>query len=60
MKCRLCAAEAHDVVLDLKHQPPSNAYLNASELENIERYAPLKVFRCSNCELLQTARPFWR
>jgi SAM-dependent methyltransferase len=58
MKCRLCAAETNDVVLDLLHQPPSNAYLNLADLEKPEHYAPLKVYRCSNCELLQLPAHF--
>lgn len=58
MKCRLCAAETNDVVLDLLHQPPSNAYLRSTDLENAEHYAPLKVYRCSNCELLQLPAHF--
>lgn len=58
MKCRLCAADTNDVVLDLLHQPPSNAYLSSTDLENIEQYAPLKVYRCSKCELLQLPAHF--
>jgi SAM-dependent methyltransferase len=40
-------------VLDLGRQPPSNAYLAASQLEEPERVYPLEVFVCSRCWLVQ-------
>jgi len=41
------------VAIDLDHQPPSNAYLAKADLAAPEVYAPLKVFVCSQCWLVQ-------
>jgi hypothetical protein len=41
------------VLIDLGHQPASNAYLSASMLERSEVYAPLKTFVCESCWLVQ-------
>ncbi|MBT8763356.1 methyltransferase domain-containing protein [Desulfohalobiaceae bacterium Ax17] len=46
--------------MDLAFAPPSNAYLQASDLRRPEFYYPLKVYVCSRCWLVQTedwARP---
>jgi len=40
-------------VIDLGHQPPSNAYLSAAQLLEPELTYPLKVYRCSQCWLVQ-------
>lgn len=55
MKCRHCSAVLTHVAIDLGHQPPSNAYLSASQLEQNEVYAPLKVYVCDECWLVQLA-----
>jgi SAM-dependent methyltransferase len=40
-------------VIDLGHQPPSNAYLTAEQVLGPEITYPLKVYVCSNCWLVQ-------
>jgi len=50
-KCRHCDAPLEQVVIDLGHQPASNAYL--TPLEESEVYAPLKTFVCHTCWLVQ-------
>ncbi|MFN7228297.1 MAG: class I SAM-dependent methyltransferase [Synechococcaceae cyanobacterium] len=51
--CRHCGAELHHSVIDLGHQPPSNAYLTPEQLALPEVTYPLKVFVCSSCWLMQ-------
>lgn len=41
------------MAVDLGHQPPSNAYLEAAGLNGPEIYAPLKVYVCDSCWLVQ-------
>jgi SAM-dependent methyltransferase len=41
------------VLIDLHHQPASNAYLSAADLEGSEVYAPLKTYVCGSCWLVQ-------
>jgi hypothetical protein len=41
------------VLIDLGHQPASNAYLTPAMLERSEVHAPLKTFVCENCWLVQ-------
>ena len=52
-KCRHCESNLEDVVIDLGHQPPSNAYLKAEDQNKQEISYPLKVFLCKNCWLVQ-------
>jgi SAM-dependent methyltransferase len=40
-------------MIDLGHQPPSNAYLDRENLNKPENYYPLKVFVCTSCWLVQ-------
>jgi SAM-dependent methyltransferase len=40
-------------VIDLGHQPPSNAYLTPEQLAEPEITYPLKVFVCTGCWLVQ-------
>lgn len=54
MNCRHCSAPLEHVFLDLGFAPPSNAYLNAADLQAPEQYFPLKLFVCGNCWLVQT------
>ena len=51
--CRHCGSPLNDSVIDLGHQPPSNAYLTASQLLDPEITYPLKVFVCTHCWLVQ-------
>src|SRR6478672_9457865 len=53
MNCRRCNAPLDRVLIDLGHQPASNAYLTAAMLERSELYAPLKTFVCEVCWLVQ-------
>jgi SAM-dependent methyltransferase len=52
MNCRFCTHELHEI-LDLGHQPPSNALLTKAQLDEPEITYPLKVFFCEGCGLLQ-------
>jgi len=54
MNCRHCSAPLEHVFLDLGFAPPSNAYLNATDLQAPEQYFPLKLFVCNKCWLVQT------
>lgn len=52
-QCRHCGSPLHHEVIDLGHQPPSNAYLSSEELILPEITYPLRVFLCTNCWLMQ-------
>ena len=54
MNCRNCDRAIHNVVLDLGSAPPSNAYLDKSQLASSESWLPLRVLLCEACWLLQT------
>lgn len=54
MKCRHCKASLEFNFLDLGSSPPSNAYLEVSQLEKPEIVFPLKVKVCHKCWLVQT------
>jgi len=51
--CRHCASMLEHTVIDLGHQPPSNAYLTAEQLALPEITYPLQVFVCTSCWLVQ-------
>jgi len=51
--CRHCGSPLTEDVIDLGHQPPSNAYLTAEQLLGPEITYPLKVYVCSQCWLVQ-------
>lgn len=53
MICRHCAAPLDFVLIDLGSQPASNAYLTEAQLGQSEVHAPLKVFVCTCCWLVQ-------
>lgn len=53
MNCRHCQAPLERVLIDLGHQPASNAYLTPERLETTEVYAPLKTYVCEACWLVQ-------
>jgi SAM-dependent methyltransferase len=53
MKCRHCAADLHDVFVDLGAAPPSNAFLREQDLTLPEMHFPLKVYTCGLCHLVQ-------
>ncbi|MBT5400151.1 class I SAM-dependent methyltransferase [bacterium] len=54
MKCRFCGKELVNKLIDLGVSPPSNAYLDVSDLNGKEQEYPLKVMVCSSCWLVQT------
>ena len=51
--CRHCGSHIIHEVIDLGHQPPSNAYLLPEQLELPEITYPLKVYVCTKCWLVQ-------
>lgn len=51
--CRHCDSPLSHEVIDLGHQPPSNAYLSAAQLSAPEITYPLKVLLCTECWLMQ-------
>lgn len=51
--CRHCRSPLEHTVIDLGHQPPSNAYLTAEQLLKPEVTYPLQVYVCTNCWLVQ-------
>ena len=51
--CRHCGSQLEHTVIDLGHQPPSNAYLTADQLLGPEITYPLQVYVCTNCWLVQ-------
>ncbi|HYG41200.1 MAG TPA: class I SAM-dependent methyltransferase [Cytophagales bacterium] len=53
MNCRHCNNELKHVFVDLVNCPPSNAMLKQEQLNEPEKYYPLKIFVCDNCYLVQ-------
>jgi SAM-dependent methyltransferase len=51
--CRHCGSQLQHTVIDLGHQPPSNAYLRPEQLALPEITYPLQVFVCVSCWLVQ-------
>ena len=54
MQCRHCLHKLQHIFLDLGFAPPSNAYLEQSDLVKPESYYPLRVMVCEHCWLVQT------
>lgn len=54
MKCRSCGEKLSKQVIDLGFAPPSNAYLDQSQLSMPEKHYPLRVLVCEYCWLVQT------
>jgi SAM-dependent methyltransferase len=54
MNCRHCGTKLEHNFVDLGYSPPSNAYLNAEDLNRPEMHFPLRVKVCQNCWLVQT------
>jgi len=52
-ECRHCGSLLKHTVIDLGHQPPSNAYLTAEHLLEPEITYPLQVYVCTKCWLVQ-------
>jgi 2-polyprenyl-3-methyl-5-hydroxy-6-metoxy-1,4-benzoquinol methylase len=51
--CRLCASGLSASFADLGMTPPSNAFLKAGELHQMERFYPLHAWVCGKCFLVQ-------
>ena len=51
--CRHCSSPLEFSVIDLGHQPPSNAYLTEASLLLAEVTYPMNVYLCTNCWLVQ-------
>jgi len=51
--CRHCGHSISHELIDLGHQPPSNAYLSKDDLLKPEQTYPLKVYICEHCWLVQ-------
>ena len=51
--CRHCGSSLDHQVIDLGHQPPSNAYLSAEQLAGPELTYPLRLLVCTHCWLVQ-------
>lgn len=52
-KCRHCGSPLVHQVIDLGHQPPSNAYLTSEQLTKPEITYPLQLMLCTYCWLMQ-------
>ena len=52
-KCRACEEKLTTEILNLSHQPPSNAYLKKNQLNIKEINYPLKLYICEKCWLVQ-------
>ena len=53
IRCEICSSQNMYEVLDLGHQPPSDAFLSEAQLNDAEIFYPLKVFFCEDCKLVQ-------
>ena len=51
--CRFCAAPLELSFADLGMSPPSNSYLEAADLNRMERFYPLHAWVCTKCFLVQ-------
>ena len=52
-RCRFCGAALKLSFADLGMSPPSNSYLEAADLNRMERFYPLHAWVCENCFLVQ-------
>lgn len=53
MNCRFCQTELEYEFIDLGSSPPSNSFIDQSELNYSELFFPLRVFVCPTCFLVQ-------
>ena len=53
MRCRHCHAPSANLIADLGVQPPSNSYLQQSDLCKEEIFLPLQLYVCEKCFLVQ-------
>ncbi len=52
-ECRFCATPLEHSFVDLGMSPLSNAFLEADELDRMERFYPLRAYVCGECFLVQ-------
>ena len=55
MICRHCGSDLQLTMLDLGTSPPANSYLSIDQLDQPEKWYPLRVLVCTECWLAQTA-----
>ena len=53
MNCRFCNAKLDFEFIDLINSPPSNSFLTKEQLNEPEKFYPLKLFLCDKCFLVQ-------
>lgn len=53
MNCRHCNEPVDQVFCDLNTCPPSNAMIKGNQMNQMEKYFPLKIFVCEKCWLVQ-------
>lgn len=53
VKCRMCGKEINDCILDLGVTPVANRMVEKKNLDNEEKYYPLRICRCLSCSLVQ-------
>ena len=51
--CRFCSAPLGDAFLDLGMSPLCERFLRADQLDEVEPFYPLRVYRCERCSLVQ-------
>lgn len=51
--CRFCSGALRASFADLGMSPPSNSYLEAAQLNRMERFYPLHAWVCEKCFLVQ-------
>ena len=53
LTCRICDNDKLDLVLNLGHHPPSDAFLTEEDLQSHEIHYPLQLYHCDVCGLAQ-------
>ncbi len=53
MRCFICGSQKLTKFLDLGHQPPSDAFIQAVDLDKPEISYPLSLYFCGSCFLVQ-------
>lgn len=53
LKCRFCGHELKHEFIDLVNSPPSNSNLTKEQLNEPEKFYPLKIYVCEECFLVQ-------
>jgi len=52
-RCRACAAALTREFVDLGSSPLANDYLSAQQIQQVEKFYPLKAYVCTSCYLVQ-------